>query len=288
MYYVLRGNTVYNSYDFGTSPLSIIINSPKTYAGISTYGGWFKPKFNSILEFKSDENAELINLVDRDFIFSNTNLRLYNDLPQLWYNKVNSAVTALDISVGNAITYISGYNVFKSLWDASYYIKDSSYINGYESPDELSSFFGSKLPKLPNDLTLENWDITTASSSQTSTEIILMFNLTRAIINKFKTNSTFIDNWAGLTSADNVIDSYVKNTIVTYYNISQSKLIVNFYYKSYGNQLLYYMYENDFINDGKQNFNGQLLYENDEYIYKMVIPKSGNFSYFVSFIMTEK
>lgn len=288
MYYVLRGDSVYNSYDFGSTPLTVTINSPRSYLGLSTYGGWFKPKFNSILEFKSDEDSEFIDLVDRDFIFSNTNLRLYNSIPQLWYNKVVTTVTPADISAGNAISYFSDYNVFKSLWDADYYMKDSAYIDGYESPDELSSFFGSKLPKLPDALTLENWDITTASSVQTSSEITLSFNLTRAIVNKFKSNAAFINNWGGLTSADNVIDSYIKNTIVTYYNISQSKLLVNFYYKSYSNQLLYYTYDVNFINDNKQNFNGQLVYENDEYIYKMIIPKAGNFSYFVSFTMTEK
>jgi hypothetical protein len=291
MYYILRGDEVYNSYDFGIlNPMTITINPPRTYRNMYTYNGWFKPKFNSILDFKSDENAELINAADKDFIFSNTNLRLYNSIPQLWYNKVVTAVSANDISIGNAISYVSNFNVFKALWDADYYFNSQlgSYIDGYESPNELPAFFGSKLVKLPDQLTLENWDITTASFSKTATEITLSFNLSRIILNMFKNNSAFTSNWNGLSNADNIIDSYIRNTIITYYNFSTPKIRVDFYYKPYITQTLFYTYDSNFINDGKQNFNGQLVYENDEYIYRMVVPITGNYSYFAKFTMTEK
>lgn len=295
MYYILRGNEIYNSYTFGApNPMTIVINPPRTYRNMYTYNGWFKPKFNSILDFKSDESAELIKKSGKDFIFSNTNLRLYNNIPQLWYNKVVTAVSASDINAGNAISYASNFNVFKSLWDADYYFNSRNalnapeYIDGYESPNELPAFFGSKLVKLPDQLTLEKWDITTASFTKTATEVTLSFNLTRMILNMFKNNSAFTNNWNGLSNADNIIDSYVKNTIITYYNFSTPKIKVDFYYKPYITQTLFYTYDPNFINDSKQNFNGQLVYENDEYIYRMVVPITGNYSYFAKFTMTEK
>jgi hypothetical protein len=291
MYYILRGDEIFNSYDFGTlNPITITINPPRTYKNIYTYNGWFKPKFNSILDFKSNEGSELINVTNKDFIFSNTNLRLYNSIPQLWYNKVVDAVSAQDISTGNAISYALNFNVFKALWDADYYFNSqlSSYIDGYESTNELPAFFGSKLVKLPDQLSLEKWDITTASFTKTATDVTLSFNLTRIILNMFKNNSDFTSNWNGLSNADNIIDAYVKNTIVTYYNFSTPKIRVDFYYKPYITQTLFYTYDSNFINDGKQNFNGQLAYENNEYIYRIVVPITGNYSYFVKFTMTEK
>jgi hypothetical protein len=291
MYYILRGNEIFDSYNFGTlNPITIAINPPRTYRDMYTYAGWFKPKFNSILDFKSNEGSELINAVNKDFIFSNTNLRLYNDIPQLWFNHVVNAVSAEDISVGNAISYFSDFNVFKALWDADYYFNSdtNTYIDGYESPAELPAFFGSKLLKLPDQLTLEKWDITTASYTSTATEITFSFNLTRTILNMFKTNSAFINNWNGLSNADNIIDAYVKNTIITYYNFSTSKIKVDFYYKPYITQMLFYNFDSTFANDKKQNFNGQLTYENDEYIYRIVVPITGNYSYFVKFTMIEK
>jgi len=290
MYYIIRGDKIYNSYDFGNvNPIIITINSPKTYRDVTTYNGWFKPKFNSILNFKADEENELVNIVDRGFIFSNTNLRTYSNIGQLWYNKLVSEISIEDISTGNAISYVSNFNVFKSLWDASYYIKDSSYINGYESSYELPSFFGSKLPKLSNEIILDEWDTTTAIASSTQTEITLTFNLTRVIINKFKTSIEFLSNWAGLTNADNYIDQYIKDTILSYYNIGQSKIKVDFYYKSLaGLQILHYSYISSLIHDNKQNFNGQLLYENGDYLYKIIVPKLAKYSYYIKFIITEK
>jgi hypothetical protein len=295
MYYILRGEEIFNSLDFGSNinPITIKINEPRTYLGMSTYNGWFKPAFNEILEFKANEDPNFIGLVNRDFIFSNTNLRIYNDIPQLWYNKVVDEVTQSDVSEGNAISYESNFNVFKALWDADYYIKREGGIigsvDGYESFDELSAFFGSKLPKLPNQIILDNWDVTMASSSQSSIEINLAFNLTRAILKLFKTNSTFLSNWSFFSNTDNIIDGYVKNTILTYYNISQPKIVVDYYFKSMDDQLLHYTFDSNlFIHDNKQNFNGQLAYENDEYIYKITIPKTGNFSYFMTFTLTEK
>ena len=101
-----------------------------------------------------------------------------------------------------------------------------------------------------------------------------------------KDDSVYLEN---IIVYINKIDAYIKNTVLTYYNISQPKIGVNYYYKSLDSQLMHYTLDSsDFINDNKQNFNGQLAYVNDEYIYKITIPKTGNFSYFISFTLTEK
>jgi hypothetical protein len=290
MYSVIRGDEVYTSEDFGLSnPFRITINPPRTYRGIYTYNGWFKPKFNSILDFQADEEVELINTVDRDFVFSNTNLRKYNNIPQLWYHEVVSSVTSQDVSSGNAINFIEDFNVFKALWDSDYYIKDNIPVDGYESTEELPAFFGSKLPKLPDQITLGNWDITTAQVSyENAAEITLLFNLTRAVRNLFKSNIEFLGNWAGLSNADSVIDSYINNTILTYYNISTQKITVGFFYKPFESQSIAYNYDSSFLTFEKQNFNGQVIYQNDEYLYKIVVPKTGNYTYFVNLTLTEK
>jgi len=292
MYYIIRDTKVYTSYDFGSivSPLTITINSPRSYRNTYTYNGWFKPKFNNILEFKSDETSQLIDVVNRDFIFSNTNLRLYNDISQLWFNKVVNVVSQADISTGNAVSYMSNFNVFKTLWDADYYFNSqtASYVDGYQSPTELPSFFGSKLVKLPDNLPLETWDITTATYTTTATDIVLSFNLTRAILNKFKTNNDFISNWNGLSNANNIIDAYIKNTVINYYNISVPKIEVDYFFKPFDGVKLHFVNDSKFTSDPKQNFNGQLVYQNNEYIYNLTIPIVGNLSYFIKFVMTEK
>lgn len=298
MYYVLRDDKQYDSFDFGTAnPIVITIETPKTYRAVTCYNGWFKPKFNPIINFKSNEDEDLINIVNRDFISSNTNLRAYDDISQIWYNKVVSSISGSDVSTADAISYISNYNVFKSLWDASYYIKDDEYVHGYESPLELPSFFGSKLPKFPNEITLEDWDTTTISSSLSQVtegatlvnQYTFKFNITRALINLFKSKSDFLINWSGLSNTDNVIDSYINNTVTSYYNIRQSKIKVDFYKKSLeGLQVLEYKYDSNFELDEKENFNGQLSYVNDEYIYNIEVIDRGNYAYYAKFTLTEK
>jgi hypothetical protein len=220
-------------------------------------------------------------------------LRSYNDIPQLWYNKLTDKVTTEDINAGNAVSYITNFNVFKSLWDNNYFIKtNGTYYDGHNSPDEFPSFFGSKLIKLPNELPIDKWDSTTLSYIVLGEKITLTFNLTRAILNKFKSNSKFLANWSGLPPLDyDVKDAYIKNTILTYYNLSTSKIKVDIYYKPYKTKLLYFVYDSDFILDTKQNFDGQLSYKNDEYFYEMIVPRNiikGNYSYYVKFALTEK
>ena len=290
MHYIIRGDKVLNSYQFGNfSPIRIETITPRTYRDLTVFNGWFKPKFNTILNFKSDEDDTLINATERDFIFSNTNLRTHSNIAQLWYNKVVDQVTQTDTQEGRAISYRKDFNVFTSLWDADYFYKDDDFVNGYESPLELPSMFGSKLPKLPDTITLDKWTNATMSYSETATDITVDYNLTLAVTNIFKNNLTFVHNWSGLPSTDNIINGYIKKTIVAYYNLRPSAIDNKFYQGSFDIQRVYY--QNDLsklmLNE-KQNFNAQMIYENDEYIYRIIIPKTGNFSYFISIKLTEK
>jgi len=293
MYYIIREDEVYDSYDFGgvINPMNIYINQPRQYGGMVTYNGWFRPMFNNILEFKSNEDDGLMQIVQKDFILSNTSLMSYKSIPQLWYNKVVDEVTAEDISTGNAISYIRDFNVFKSLWDADYYINGTTPIDGYNSPYELPAFFGSKLPKLPNSIVVGDWrsSVPTSTISQELNQIELKYNLTSAIVSMFRTNSSFISNWSDFSNTDNVIDEYIKNTILTYYNISQPKISVDLYYMPFdGKRVHNTLDSSSFVKDDKQNIDGQLGKENDDDIYNIKVPITGNFSYYVSFTLIEK
>jgi hypothetical protein len=296
MFYIIRDDDIYSSYDFGSANLmTITVNSPKSFNNISTYNGWYQPKFNNIFEFKADEEKEFIDIVDQDFILSNTNLINYNSISQLWYNKLVSNISQADLDADNAISYIKDFNVFKSQWDGDYYIKDGVPTDGYECPVELPSFFGSKLPKFPDFLVFDKWDTTTLRYSETTSEITAYYNLTKAILNTFTSSLTFLSNWSGLTSADNIINDYIKNTVLPYYGINAPKIKLDFYYttsssgrRSVPLNKIAYTHNSDFILDEKQNFNGQPVQINGEYYYKIIIPKTGNYSYFIKITLYEK
>lgn len=291
-YFIFREDIVYTNNNFGIPPVNIVINNPRSYKGLYTYNGWFRPAFKNILDFKYNEEGELMNIVEKDFTFSNTNFKSYNDISQYWYNKVVEQVTAEDVSIKNAIGYLDSFNVFKSQWDSEYYVLDSSagqsLIDGFNSTLELPSYFGSKLIKLPYSLELGNWDFTTASSTDGDTKHLLEFNLTRKIINMFKETPDFTDNWAALTTSDNVIDSYIKNTILGYYNISKQKIDVELWTKEYDGTRLAFTKDSNFVQDKNVNIDGALNFINNEYIYKIKVNVLPNKSYYVKFNLFEK
>ena len=289
-YYIIRKDIVLTNKDFSFPPMIINVNSPILFNKLYTYNGWFTPKLNNILEFKNNEENDLITIVEKDFILSNTNLKLYKDLNQVWFNDVKSSITQSDVLVGNAISYAPNFNIFKSQWDADYYYNSgtSSYVNGYESSIELPSFFGSKLIKLPDYLEISSWDANTVNIEYNTSNIIMSFNLSQAISELFKSSATFLNNWIGLSSADNIINSYINDTILSYYNISISKIKLNLYHKSFDSQILYSVIDSNFIEDLKTNYSPQLVYEKEEYIYKIIIPILNNYSYFIKFTLFEK
>ena len=298
-YYILRGDSVLTNDSFTTSPLSIVINDPRSYKALEstdipntteiyTYNGWYRPLFKNILNFNFNEEKEIIDIVEKDFTLGNTNFRSYDDIPQYWFNDVVTTVTATDVSTADAIDYLDVFNVFKAQWDAGYYTLDGTLTDGYNSTLELPSYFGSKLIKLPSQLVLGDWDVTTASSEDGRNWHTLTFNLTRELVNTFKLNTTFIDNWAGLTSSDEVIDGYVKTTILSYYNISKPKILVKLYEKNYDGQRLYFTLDSTFTQNTDINVDGDLTFVNSEYIYNIRVPLRPEKSYYVSFTLTEK
>lgn len=286
-YYIIKENLIYTNSNFTLPPFTITINSPRLYNGLYNYNGWIRPKFNNIIEFNYNEENNFINIVQKDFILSNTSIRTYKNINQLWYNTVVTSVTSTDVSKGNAIDYKS-FNVFNSLWDASYYKIGTSGISGYASSAELPSFFGSKLIKLPNYLDLLEWTTSTLQYSEKTNNYIFSYNLTKAISELFKSNSIFLNNWNGLSNTSNTIDNYIKDTILSYYNISVSAITVNLYIKPYDNERLHYTYDSAFTKDIIMNINSESVIENNEYIYRITIPKKENYSYYVSFRLFEK
>ena len=289
MYYIISGDSVLNNYDFRVPPFTILINSPRNYRGLKTFNGWFKPKFDNILGFRVNENKDLMDIVQTDFMMCNTNLKVYNDIDQLWYNKVVTSVTDADVLDGNAIQFKESFNVFESLWDAGYYtLGDSTPVNGYVSGTELPSFFGSKLIKLPNQYPIESWDPTVASYTETDADITFSFNLTVALENIFKVTYAFINNWSSFSNADDAINSYVKNIILQYYNIGIGKLGTTLYSKPYDGTTLHMINNGDFTPDEAMNVEAIMSVENNEYIYRITVKKTGALSYYAKFILTEK
>jgi hypothetical protein len=289
-YYILRGTSIITNDNFAFAPIRINVNSPRQFNNLYTYNGWFTPKLDNILEFKNNEETDLISIVEKDFILSNTNLKLYKDLDQVWFNDVVNTVTPANVATGNAISYFPNFNVFKAQWDKNYYYNSetASYVNGYNSSVELPSFFGSKIIKLPYYLELSSWDSNTVVIRSNATTTVLFFYLTQAINQLFKSNSTFLNNWTGLSSADDIINSYVKDTILSYYNISIEKIRVQLYHKPFDTQFLWSTFDSKFVEDLKINLSPQLYNTNNEYVYHMTIPTSNNYSYFVKFTLFEK
>jgi hypothetical protein len=293
-YYIFRGDTLYTSDSFTTNPVRISINTPRTYNEVVTYNGWYRPKFNNILNFSYNEEKEIIDIVQKDFIFGNTDLRTYSNIPQLWYNKVVDQVTAYDVSVANAINYKDSWNPFLSQWDADYYtLNDSSvlsFVDGYNSTLELPSYFGSKLVNLPESLILDSWESTTTDEDFGPGRLSISYNLTRSIINTFKNNDTFIENWADLTESDNVINGYIKKTILNYYNISKPKMKVEIWRKIYTNESsrIANSLDSSFKKWEGSNIKGVLGYINSEYIYTISVNLQPDYVYFVQFTLFEK
>ena len=293
-YYIFRGTTLYTSDSFSVNPVKITVNAPRTYKNVVTYNGWYKPSFNNILDFSYNEDKTIIDTVGKDFTFSNTDLKSYQDIPQLWFNKIVEQVTSYDVSQGNAIDYEKNYNPFLSQWDADYYyLYDTgvkSPVDGYNSTLELPSYFGSKLIKLPYELILNQWENTTTDEEYNTGRLSLSYNLTRSIVNIFKNKDAFINNWSDLTQSDNVIDGYIKTTILSYYNISKPKIKVDIWTKPWKGEAsrLALTLDSSFTKWTGANIDGTLSFINNEYIYTVNIVPRDPLIYFVQFSLFEK
>ena len=304
---IIRGTTVYNNNNIQGSPIILSIVEPRYYKSSSTstailnYNGYYTPKFNNILEFSSNEDPELLNILKKDFILSNTKVKGYNNIPQLWYNKVVQTVT--NITTGNSVSYVNGFNPCLSQWDKNYYtlFNESNYNNytgisqnGYLASNEQPSFFGSKLIKLPSsiDITKWNYSSTTATVNENGSKINISLNLTLAIYDLFRFNSDFINNWNAFNAyGANVIDlinNYIKTTVINYYNINSESTKPTIYYKPFDGTRLYLSYDNSFVNK-LSSYQGQLSKLNDNtFMYYIEFNKVPNYSYYITFNINEK
>ena len=104
----------------------------------------------------------------------------------------------------------------------------------------------------------------------------------------FNANMTFLSNWDNLSVTGDIINDYILNTIVPYYYIDANKMEITYYKKQYSEQLIHYSYDSNFILDNKQNFSSNLYIENDEYIFKIKVPKNNVYSYYVKIKLIEK
>jgi hypothetical protein len=164
----------------------------------------------------------------------------------------------------------------------------NTFVDGYNSVFEMPSYFGSKLIKLPEQLILENWDSTTTSSTDGRSWNTLEFNLTRKLLNMFKTTTEFTENWGELTTSDNVINNYIQNTIINYYNISKTKINVEIWTKLYDGRRIAFELDDTFTQDNNKNIDGTLNYVNSEYIYSIKTNKLPNLTYYIKFNLFEK
>jgi len=293
-YYIIQDDGVTSSQQFSSQPIEVNIFSPVLYespngdSSIYTYNGGYTPIFRNILSFADNEDSKLINTVEKDFVFGNTNLQEYENIYQFWFNRVVETVTVSDTS--NNILFKENYNPFKSQWDSGYYTLSSgnveTSIDGYESSLELPAFFGSKLISLPNELSLDLWNASNSKVIPLASYYQLEFNLTKSIVDLFTRNATFVNNWGELPSVnDDIINRYIIKTILSYYNISINKIKPTVYDKVYNGQILYTKYDSSFENEIK-NLDTQLSLINNEYIYKMKFDNTLNKSYFAKFTFT--
>ena len=137
---------------------------------------------------------------------------------------------------------------------------------------------------------MDSWTNTTTNEEYGENRLSLSYNLTRTIVNIFKNTDTFISNWSDLSQADNVIDGYIKKTILSYYNISKSKIKVDIWRKPYKGESsrIAYSLDSSFEKWDAANIDGNLAYVNNEYIYTINTAPTPVFVYFVKFTLFEK
>ena len=140
---------------------------------------------------------------------------------------------------------------------------------------------------LPETLTLDTWNTSLTTYSYTNQIITLTYNLTKAVQNLFKNKTEFLNNWASLPNNNSDIDNYIISTILTYYNISFSKIKLNIYSKN-GTNIINYTYD-DSMEEISQNFGAELSIINGDYIYKIKINNVYNnyLAYYVKFTLFE-
>ena len=295
-YYIIRRDSLLTEATFQGKPLFMSITNPRAYRGISTYNGWYRPKFNPIFKFDSNEDTEIISTFGKDFILANTNPTGYSGISQLWFSKVVEAVTQEDIDRGMAIDWRSNWDPFSSLWDNDYFYLyqgiSRTAIPGYRSGKERPSFFGSKLARMPKEILLDSWGSTTARVFVGPDYLEFEYNLTRRLLEIFRSNSVFLSNWEGLSVANEFIDSYINETVQEYYKIDINKIRTGIWTRTYSGEYgegnLSFQKEADFQEFLPKNITASLNYRDGNYIYNIRIGLIPNRTYFFEFTLFEK
>jgi len=288
-YYIFRNDDVYDDTYFSVAPVIPKINPPRLYKGIYTYNGWYKPKFKNIINFRSNEHINIVNILETDFTFSNTKFSGYNNIEQFWYRKITDEVTSQDVEDRNAINFLEEFNPFLSQWDNQYYTlyteTSSEKVNGYNASVEQPSFFGSKLIKLPIPLELTNWNVTKTNFREGPNTHVLEFNITKNIIDIFKNNSSFFNNWTSLGVTIDIIDNYINDTILEYYKINNNSIETKVWTKPYDGRRIAFS-KDDSFELSRANLDGNIIVENDEYLYRARVPAIPDLTYYVEFTIS--
>lgn len=289
-YYIIQEDTIVSSNNFTNPPIELYLFDPISYSNLYTYNGGYKPIFKNVLNFEDNEEENIINYTENDYVFANTNLDSYDYIDQFWINRVVDTVSTSDSS--NNIIYLSDYDPFKSLWDAGYFVKSvgnvNVNINGFNSDLEIPSLFGSKLISIPEEIILDSWNASNSKIVNGVDYYSLEFNLSKSILDLFSNSPEFINNWNNLSGVTNdIINRYILKTILTTYNISIEKIQVEVKSKIFNTSVLGRIDDGSYI-DSVSNINSILQYENNEYIYKIRVKQTDNKSYFVKFKFNRK
>lgn len=159
--------------------VGVVLEQQKDLQTIYRYQGDFSPKFVDVLKFWLREDNEFTTTASQDLLFLNTHmapeLNRFSILTNQFYTKVaDTEILTIAPDSGYLPVYplvneisIDKRNLFawNSSWDQNYYRKYSNTlefvdVRGTEEMQELKSFFGSKVMKVPNQFDLFSFDAT--------------------------------------------------------------------------------------------------------------------------------
>jgi hypothetical protein len=165
--------SVFYTYD----RVGVVLEQQKDLQTIYRYQGDFSPKFTDILKFWLREDNEFTTTASQDLLFLNTHmapeLNGFSILTNQFYTKVaDTEILTISPDSGYLPVYplvneisIDKRNLFawNSSWDQNYYRKYSNTsefvdVRGTEEMQELKSFFGSKVMKVPKQFDLFSFD----------------------------------------------------------------------------------------------------------------------------------
>ena len=244
---------------------------------IYRYQGDYQPKFRDVLKFWLREDEEFTSIASQDFLLNNTHLGIelnnFSILKNQFYNKVadneilrisqNSAYTSVYPLVDEISIDKQDVFAWSSSWDQNYYRKysdvaDYTVLRGTEEMTEIKSLFGSKAMKVPDTLTLDQFEVTQIGSSagvnlrtyinneltyqETPTSIKIQVNVYERLLREFlgNTGSTadlrarkdFYDTMNNIPGSfdvatiDSRVQDYLSSNILNFYEIENVTLYI--------------------------------------------------------------